>query len=124
MNVLGEVVRVVNNRIGISGGCRKHGSTRQDGLERAVRSDRDNAETADMKVERPWPAAIGVKTTMSQIIWMILFLAAVGSAGYLSRISVVPSTNAGVVYVTDRWTGSVYTCSSGPSGACQRVFSR
>lgn len=58
----------------------------------------------------------------SQRIWMVLFALAVGSAAYLSRISVIPTTNAGTIYVTDRWTGSVYVCTAGLGGTCLRIF--
>jgi hypothetical protein len=56
-------------------------------------------------------------------IWMALFVAAVVTAAYLARISVSPSANPGIVYVTDRWTGSVSYCTVGTAGFCRRIYS-
>jgi hypothetical protein len=41
-----------------------------------------------------------------------LILVIVGAQVYLGRISAMPSSNAGVVYVTDHLTGKVYLCTA------------
>jgi hypothetical protein len=57
------------------------------------------------------------------LIWMVLFVVAVAATAHLARISVSPSSNAAIFYVTDRWTGTVFFCTAGSSGYCLRSFS-
>ena len=53
-----------------------------------------------------------------------LFLIVMTVAAYLGRISASPSpANAGIIYVTDRWTGEVFFCVADAT-PCMKLFPR